>query len=116
MIPYSLNAAIILTGCLLFYKLLLQKETFYRLNRFVLLMCLVFSFTLPLLPVPVQYSFRDAATPAAEQLVVPVRADERLLPGEQINPLIKNEGTPTIPAKEKEAFGWPATATLLLAL
>src|ERR671912_623314 len=115
MIPYTLHAAIILTGCLLFYKLLLQKETFYRLNRLVLLMCLVFSFALPLLPVPPQYSFRNATT-IQEPVNVPPRADERLLPGEKINPLIKNEATVTAPTTEKSNFSWPATATLLFAL
>ena len=58
MMPYILHAGLILAGCLVFYKLLLQKETFYRLNRFILLGCLVVSFVLPLLPVPRQWSFR----------------------------------------------------------
>src|SRR6187549_2425619 len=58
MIPYILNAGLILTGCLTFYKLLLQKETFYHLNRYVLLVCLVVAFTLPLVPVPQQFSLR----------------------------------------------------------
>jgi len=61
MIPYILYAALILTACLIFYKLLLQKETFFRLNRFVLLCCMMLAFVLPLLPVPQQLSFRKAA-------------------------------------------------------
>jgi len=36
MIPYILHVALLISVCLLFYKLLLQKETFYRLNRVVL--------------------------------------------------------------------------------
>ncbi|HEX5151929.1 MAG TPA: M56 family metallopeptidase [Parafilimonas sp.] len=64
MIPYIINAGLILTACIAFYKLLLQKETFYRLNRFVLLLCLVVAFALPLLPVPQQLSFRKTETPA----------------------------------------------------
>src|SRR5688500_17474912 len=63
MIPYIIHVALILAGCLLFYKLLLQKETFYRLNRIVLLVCLLLSFSLPLLPVPEQWSFRSAEQP-----------------------------------------------------
>lgn len=58
MIPYILHAALILAFCLIFYKVLLQKETFYQLNRFVLLGCLVLSFSLPLLPIPQQLSLR----------------------------------------------------------
>jgi hypothetical protein len=58
MIPYILYSALILTACLVFYKLLLQKETFFHLNRFVLLSCMVLAFILPLIPVPQQLSFR----------------------------------------------------------
>lgn len=60
MIPYILHSALILAGCLSFYKILLQKETFYQLNRFVLLGCLVLSFSLPLIPIPQQLSLRKA--------------------------------------------------------
>ncbi|WP_316770024.1 M56 family metallopeptidase [Pedobacter frigiditerrae] len=62
MIFYALNVALILAGCFLFYKILLQKETFFPLNRFVLLGCLFLSFSLPLIPVPQQWSFRKANT------------------------------------------------------
>src|SRR5258705_10667585 len=58
MIPYILYASLILTACLIFYKLLLQKETFFYLNRFVLLACMVLAFVLPVLQVPQQISFR----------------------------------------------------------
>jgi len=61
MIPYILYTALILSACLLFYKLLLQKETFFRLNRFVLLSCMILAFVLPLIPVPQQLSFRKDA-------------------------------------------------------
>ena len=50
MIPYILHVAMLISVCLLFYKLLLQKETFYRLNRWVLVFCLALSFILPLDP------------------------------------------------------------------
>lgn len=60
MIPYIINAGLILCGCLAFYKLLLQRETFYKLNRYILIVCLVASFSLPLLPVPHQLSLRKA--------------------------------------------------------
>ena len=63
MMPYILHAGLILAGCLIFYKLLLHKETFYRLNRFILLACLVLSFTLPLVKVPQQWSLRKTFRP-----------------------------------------------------
>ncbi len=58
MIPYILYTALILSACLLFYKLLLQRETFFHLNRFVLLSCMVLAFVLPLVPVPQELSLR----------------------------------------------------------
>jgi hypothetical protein len=69
MIPYILYASLILTACLIFYKLLLQKETFFHLNRLVLLMCMVLAFILPLLHVPQQVSFRK--TPATVNITSP---------------------------------------------
>ena len=67
MIPYILHVALLITVCLLFYKLLLQKETFYRLNRLILVFCLALSFILPLVPIPQQWALRAAARPAEVQ-------------------------------------------------
>jgi len=52
MIPYILHVTVITTICFFFYKLLLQKETFYRWNRWMLMGCLALAFLLPLLPAP----------------------------------------------------------------
>jgi hypothetical protein len=60
MIPYVLHVALLIGFCLLFYKLLLQKETFHHLNRWVLLACLALTFVLPLLRVPQQWALRRA--------------------------------------------------------
>lgn len=59
MIPYILHVAILLAVCLLFYKLLLQKETYYNLNRWILLACLLLAFVLPVIQVPQKISFRS---------------------------------------------------------
>ncbi|HTE25174.1 M56 family metallopeptidase [Flavitalea sp.] len=64
MTPYILHVGIILAGCLAFYKILLQRETFFRLNRMILLLCLLLSFGLPLIPIPQQWSFRKAEVAA----------------------------------------------------
>src|ERR1700744_2780991 len=60
MIPYILHVAVLISVSLLFYKLLLQKETFYRLNRMILVFCMALSFVLPLISIPHQWSFRDS--------------------------------------------------------
>ena len=58
MIPYIINAGLLVAGCFAFYKIFLQKETFYHLNRSMLMLCLLISFVLPLIPVPQEWSFR----------------------------------------------------------
>src|SRR2546427_11643716 len=59
MISYTLHAGLIIAGCCIFYKILLRKETFFRLNRWMLALCLLLAFTLPLIPVPQQWSLRS---------------------------------------------------------
>ncbi|GAB2987395.1 hypothetical protein GCM10027049_29090 [Mucilaginibacter puniceus] len=56
MIPYSLHVALLIMISLLFYKLMLKKETYHTLNRVVLLACLAVAFILPFVPVPRQFS------------------------------------------------------------
>ncbi len=71
MIAYLLNVALIICTILVFYKALLRNETFYKLNRVMLLACLVFAFILPLIHVPQQWSFRTAPSfPAAADATV----------------------------------------------
>ena len=70
MTPYILNVALIIAGCLIFYKLLLQRETFYRVNRYILISCLLIAFALPLIPVPQQWSFRKTEERSVLQLPV----------------------------------------------
>ena len=67
-LPYIINVAVILLACLAFYKLLLRRETFYKVNRYMLIVCLVISFGLPLLQVPQQFSLRKFVS--RESLIV----------------------------------------------
>jgi len=67
MIPYPLHAGVIIAGCFIFYKILLQKETFFRLNRWMMMVCLLLAFGLPLIHVPQQWSFHKAAAPVVVQ-------------------------------------------------
>lgn len=58
MIPYILHVALITCFCWLFYKGLLEKETFFRLNRVFLSGGLLISFALPFIRVPEQWSWQ----------------------------------------------------------
>ena len=69
-LPYIINVAVILFACLAFYKILLRRETFYRVNRYMLIVCLVISFGLPLLQVPQQFSMRKPSVVSHESSIV----------------------------------------------
>lgn len=86
MIPYILHVALLISVCLLFYKIFLQKETFYHLNRVVLLICLALSFVLPLISIPQAWTLRS--TPVEKVVNIP----------EQVVPAVKQQLT--VPNKE----------------
>ncbi|HYG40764.1 MAG TPA: M56 family metallopeptidase [Cytophagales bacterium] len=52
MIFYLLKASIVVAVALLFYKILLQQETFFRANRVYFIVFLAFAFTLPSVKLP----------------------------------------------------------------
>src|SRR5438046_8876972 len=54
-----MHVALLISVCLLFYKIFLQRETFYHLNRVVLLICLGLSFLLPLISIPQAWTLRN---------------------------------------------------------
>lgn len=57
--PYLLHAATLVAISYVFYRLLLGKETFFHLNRWVLLACMVAAFALPLIEVPQAWSLQE---------------------------------------------------------
>lgn len=59
MLPYLLHVATLLALCYLSYIFLLKKETFYQLNRSILLLGMVIIFVLPLLQIPANWSLRE---------------------------------------------------------
>lgn len=73
MILYLIKSSICLALLLGAYRLFLEKEKMHRFNRFFLLFSLIFSFTIPLLPVGLPDSpftgFMSSAAPVAETAV-----------------------------------------------
>lgn len=65
-LSYIINVALVLGACLAFYKLLLRRETFYKVNRWLLIVCLAISFALPLLQVPQEFSLRKSSVVSRE--------------------------------------------------
>jgi hypothetical protein len=106
MMPYILHAGLILAACLVFYKLLLQRETFFRLNRWVLMVCLVLSFGLPLIEVPQQWSFRRAESPVATPVVAVDKDQPSSAPAVNTAP-----ATTASPVIEPKGIDWPMVIT-----
>ncbi|MET0945696.1 MAG: M56 family metallopeptidase [Flavobacterium sp.] len=110
MIPYILYSALILTACLVFYKLLLQKETFFHLNRFVMLSCMALAFILPLIPIPQQLSFRKIAV---EKPVIVAKT----LVNANITPAVKEEPVqPTLIEETQEGINVESVTQVLIYL
>ncbi|MES2267698.1 MAG: M56 family metallopeptidase [Bacteroidota bacterium] len=103
MIPYILHVALLISVCLLFYKLLLQNETFHHLNRWILLACLALTFVLPLLHIPQQWALRTApelSVSAPKQVGVKTETGSTL----QAEPRKATEPVTATPPVEENSF------------
>ncbi|HEY8895281.1 MAG TPA: M56 family metallopeptidase [Niastella sp.] len=78
--------------------MLLQKETFFRLNRWMMVVCLVLAFGLPLIRVPQQWSFHKAAVPVVVQ-------DADLSEYNNLPPVSSSSPAVTVPQKQS-TFSW----------
>jgi len=108
MMPYTLHAGLIIAGCLIFYKVFLQKETFFRLNRWVLMICLLLAFCLPLIPVPQQWSFRKTEEP-----VVAVHTNADLPVYDTGVPQTAAQPLPAAAPEKKPVISWPQVVVWL---
>lgn len=97
---YLIHVSILLAGMYLFYWLLLRRETFFGLNRWILVGSLLIAVLLPLLKVPPGLSLRSADAPV---LSLPISTTSSSAPGEEIAPAPTTTSTP-VPAAT------PATA------
>jgi hypothetical protein len=122
MIPYILHVTVITTICYFFYKLLLQKETFYRWNRWMLVGCLALAFLLPLLPAPrigslwVKQDIAVEALPVSVTESKPVEADARQLvdiPSDEVATPELSVIRPVVSEQPSVKPGWMATAAAL---
>ncbi|TSD64723.1 M56 family metallopeptidase [Inquilinus sp. KBS0705] len=100
MIPYILHVALLIAVCLLFYKVLLQKETFYHLNRWILLGCLAITFLLPLIRVPQHWALRKAPEPTVN-VVTPININQQEVRSQVTSVPQKQGATVSAPAAAK---------------
>ena len=81
MIPYILHVSVLIAVVVVFYKLVLEKETHYTWNRWLLLGALVTAFALPKLIVPASWEvFSPWGEAAAQDVAEPLLADFSLNP------------------------------------
>ncbi|HEY8972062.1 MAG TPA: M56 family metallopeptidase, partial [Puia sp.] len=103
MIPYILHVSILIAAGVLFYRLALKRLTFYVLNRWVLLGCLVAAFLLPLAPMPRMLSWtakeivKPETAPKQEAVVVaetPAKRETVARPAQVEKTIVKPERAP----------------------
>lgn len=78
MVPYILHVSVLLATFFLFYKVFLERETFYNLNRIFLVASLIISVSLPLVSVPESFSFHQYSHSVindSEDIETPVNVD-----------------------------------------
>jgi len=61
MIPYLFHVSILITLSYLLYRFLWEKETFFDLHRWILLLGLILAFALPLLVIPANWSLHQTS-------------------------------------------------------
>ncbi len=86
MIPYISYVALVTAVSFLFYRFLLGRETFFRLNRWFLLGCLWSAYIVPLLHIPGTWSLRNRLTAPSTTSATA----SRLLPNSATQPSLPN--------------------------
>lgn len=79
-----IKASVVIIALLGFYKLLLEKESFFRANRIYLLSCLLFAFLLPFVGLPEISQHQGYVTSLLDS---PMKSD--------VEPLIKSQPAPS---------------------
>jgi|GEM_PF-710444 len=113
MIPYLLHTAILTALLYLAYRLLLTKETFFKLNRIILVGSILIAFLLPLIPIPADWSLRPAtpivqierATPPPSNIQIDMQSESRVIstPDEPVSEVTSS----TVPTpKPKKAMNF----------
>lgn len=100
MILYLFKVTILIAAFYLFYKLLLRNETFYKVNRFVLLGCLIISFLLPFITLPSSYSFVQLFSVKQESFF-----DYEIFESANVNPLPPE--SPAVQSHVQEQYTMP---------
>lgn len=77
MIPYLFHVSILLAGGYAFYWLLLRHETFFRLNRIILLTSLLLPLVLPLVTIPAAWSIQLLPTTTVSSVILPSNIAEK---------------------------------------
>ena len=125
-LSYQFKVAMILVCFYLFYRLLMSKETFHKLNRFLLTSMLMVSFILPFCVftihryVPAEVAAAKAVSetgkvamampavsqpiPEFESIEMPAFENEALVQEQAAG--VEEVSAPAVPAKNRKPFNW----------
>ncbi|MDH7448171.1 M56 family metallopeptidase [Aquimarina sp. 2201CG14-23] len=93
---YIIYSAALIGLSYLIYRLFLSKETFYNLNRWVLLSLILVSFSIPYISVPENVSFRTTIFQKPEAEIITTETAETSIIEDETQPNISENTTPTI--------------------
>ena len=98
MIPYILHISILIIGFYIFYQLFLVRETFFHINRWLLIGSILLAFLIPLYEIPQEWSIRNIkpvlVTSSEVVDYTEVETSENNLVETETKPTIKKETSP----------------------
>ncbi len=89
---YILHTTLLIAVSYFFYKAFLQRETFFQLNRWVLMGSMFLAFTLPFLQIPEDWSLRTVEDP--------LFSFNQQIPAEEVNQQVQKHASLEAPEKQ----------------
>jgi len=110
MINYIFHASLLLSGFTLFYWFVLRHETYFRLNRWVTLACVLSCLALPLIQIPASFSlWKNTSTPT-DNIIETITMSSTAIA--QVDPVVDseyepiNDNTDSAIVSKSSSFNW----------
>jgi len=117
MTTYLFHTTLLLSGFTLFYWLVLRRETYFRLNRWVILSGVLFCLALPMIKVPAYMSlWKNTPTPAVAIMETISQAPAQIIATDATPSSVTTKPTsvpPEVQTATDSSFSWMAILTIL---
>jgi|GEM_PF-4758106 len=117
MTTYLFHTTLLLSGFTLFYWFVLRRETYFRLNRWVILSGVLFCLALPMIKVPAYMSlWKNTPTPAVAIMETISQAPAQIIATDATPSSVTTKPTsvpPEVQTATDSSFSWMAILTIL---